>query len=74
MTALRCRDCKRPLKNPSPTGYGPDCARKRGLTPKPRRTRAIPRLKPATVPPAPDELPGQDALPLFYVQPTLESL
>ncbi|MCX4885913.1 hypothetical protein [Streptomyces sp. NBC_00847] len=75
MTAgLRCLDCKRLLKHPSPTGYGPECARKRGLGPKRNRSRAIPRLKPATVPAAPDELPGQEALPLFYFAPTLESL
>ena len=63
----RCRDCKRPLKNPSPTGYGPDCARKHGLTPtKPRRTRA-PQRRPAPVPPAPDTIPvipGQLEIPL----------
>lgn len=70
---LRCRDCKRPLKYPSPSGYGPDCARRRGLAPvKPRRTR--PTRRPASVPPAPDALPGQDALPLFFHQPSLDSL
>lgn len=76
MTVPRCRDCKRVLKNPSPTGYGPDCARKRGLaSPKQRRgTRAIPRLKPAPVPPAADELPGQTALDLVFHQPTLKRL
>jgi hypothetical protein len=70
----RCRDCKRPLKNWSPSGYGPGCARKRGLTPTKQRGTRAPRRRPAPVPPAPDELPGQDALPLFYIQPTLESL
>lgn len=73
MTQPRCRDCKRPLKHPTASGYGPDCARKRGLGPK-RRTRAVPRLKPATVPPAPDALPGQDELPLFHYQATLWSI
>ena len=72
----RCADCKRPLKQPSPTGYGPSCARKRGLIPPKRRTRLRParRPKPAPVPPAPDALPGQDALPLFYFEATLDSL
>lgn len=73
MTQLRCRDCKRPMKNPSPSGYGPGCARKHGLGPK-RRTPAVRRPKPATVPPAPDALPGQTALDLVFHQPTLESL
>ena len=74
---LRCLECKRPLKHPSPSGYGPDCARKHGLgPPKRRRTRlrSARRPKPAPVPPAPDALPGQDALPLFHFEPTLWSL
>ena len=75
MTGLECRGCHRRLKNPSPTGYGPTCARKRGLIPsKPRRTRSVPRPRPATVPPAPDALPGQTELQLFFHQPSLESL
>lgn len=72
MTAQVCRGCKRPLKRPTPTGYGPVCARRRGLTKHPRSLKLTSR--PATVPPAPDALPGQDALPLFFHQPTLESL
>lgn len=72
---LECRGCKRAMKHPTPSGYGPSCARKRGLAPrKPRRTRPARRPKPVSVPPAPDALPGQDAIPLFYLQPTLESL
>lgn len=70
----QCRGCKRRLKNPSPSGYGPVCERRLGLTPaKPRRSTPR-RAKPATVPPAHDELPGQDALPLFHHQATLWSL
>jgi hypothetical protein len=72
---MECRGCHRRLTNPSPTGYGPTCARKRGLTPtKPRRTRAVRATKPATVPPAPDAITGQTALELFHHQPSLESL
>ncbi|MGW2520494.1 hypothetical protein ACWC09_26465 [Streptomyces sp. NPDC001617] len=70
MTGLECRDCHRRLKNPSPTGYGPTCARKRGLT----TPRAVRRPKPATVPPAHDAIPGQTELELVYLQPTLDSL
>ena len=72
-----CRACKRPLRSEEARrlGYGRDCARKRGLTPpKPRRARAVPRPKPAPVPPAVDALPGQDAIPLFYFAPTLDSI
>lgn len=73
--ALECRGCHRALTRPSPTGYGPKCARKRGLTPaKTRRKTPARRPKPAKVPPAADALPGQDALALFYYQPTLESI
>ncbi|HEY3479009.1 MAG TPA: DUF6011 domain-containing protein, partial [Streptomyces sp.] len=71
-------DCHRELKDPEARaiGYGRDCARKRGLLPpkKPRRTRAVRRPKPATVPPAADVPPGQTALDLFYVPVTLDSL
>lgn len=75
MTVLECRGCHRRLKNPSPTGYGPTCARKLGLIPpKRRRTRAVRRPKPATVPPAADAIDGQTALDLFYVPVTLDSL
>lgn len=71
---MECRGCHRRLKNPSPTGYGPTCARKRGLTPKSRRKRAVRPAKPAIVPPAADAIPGQTALDLFHHQPSLESL
>lgn len=70
MTGLECRGCRRRLKNPSPTGYGPTCARKRGLT----TPRAVRRPKPAPVPPAHDAIPGQEALPLVYFEPTLDSI
>lgn len=72
-----CRDCGRPLRSEDARllGYGRDCARKRGLTPrKPRRTPAVRRPKPATVPPAADTIPGQDELPLFHHQATLWSI
>ena len=73
-----CRDCKRPLRSSESQllGYGPDCARKRGLTPPAARRTAGPRVRrlPAAVPPAPDTLPGQTELDLFYLQPTLDSL
>lgn len=73
----RCRFCPRRLTDPESQrrGYGETCGRQRGLLPpKPRRTRAVRRPKPATVPPAHDAIPGQDELPLFFHQPTLESL
>lgn len=74
-----CRDCHRPLKSEEARllGYGRDCARKRGLIPpKRRRTRLRParQPKPAPVPPAADALPGQDAIPLYYFEPTLDSV
>ncbi|MEU5322965.1 DUF6011 domain-containing protein [Streptomyces sp. NPDC021056] len=74
----KCKFCPRPLNNPESQrrGYGEVCGRRRGLIrPKPRRARpAVPRLKPATVPPAPDALPGQTELDLFHHQPTLDSI
>ena len=75
----RCRDCGTYLTNSESRsiGYGRDCARKRGLKPPKRRrssTRPARRPKPATVPPAPDALPGQTEIPLVFHQPTLESL
>lgn len=72
-----CRACKRPLRSEEARrlGYGRDCARKRGLLPpKQRRARAVPRPKPAFVPPAADALPGQEELPLYFHQPSLESI
>lgn len=74
----RCRDCKRPLRSQKARqlGYGRDCARKRGLTPpkRSRTSRPARRPRPAVVSPAPDALPGQEAIDLFYFAPTLESL
>lgn len=80
MTLWReCRACHRPLQSEASQrlGYGPECAEKHGLKPKKRRPAARPRvrrLKPAPVPPAPDALPGQTELSLFFHQPTLDSL
>lgn len=71
---LECRGCKRAMKNPTPSGYGPVCARKKGLTPRKPRLRPTPRPKPATVPPADNVIPGQTELALFHHQPTLDSL
>lgn len=76
MTTPRCRGCGRPLKHPSPSGYGPVCARKH-TPPAPRRHRTPTRRssgRPAPVKPAPDALPGQTELPLYFHQPSLESL
>ncbi len=77
MDRPRCAACNRPLKHPSPSGYGPECAEKHGLKPKRRRPAARPRvrrLKPAPAPPDPDALPGQTEMALFFHQPTLDSL
>lgn len=78
MTWAECRDCGRLLRSDEARkrGYGPVCWRKRNPA-APRRHRTPKRAsstRPATIRPAPDELPGQQALPLFYLQPTLESL
>lgn len=78
----RCRFCPRRLTDPESQrrGYGETCGRQRGLLPpkprppKGRRSPAVRRPKPATVPPAADALPGQTALELFHHQPSLESL
>ncbi|MEV5915758.1 DUF6011 domain-containing protein [Streptomyces chartreusis] len=75
----QCRFCPRRLTDPESQrrGYGEKCGRDRGLIPpKRRRTRIrpTPRPKPATVPPAPDVIPGQTEIPLTYLQVTLESL
>lgn len=74
-----CRSCHQPLTNAESQrlGYGEKCARDRGLLPpKRRRTHTTRRrsTRPAPVTPAPDALPGQDQLDLFYLQPTLDSL
>lgn len=69
--AGRCRVCGRPLPV-SRDGIGPVCARR--LTGPTRRRKAVRRPKPATVPPAPDAIPGQTELDLFHHQATLWSL
>lgn len=73
----RCRFCPRRLTDPESQrrGYGETCGRQRGLLPpKPRRAPAVRRPKPATVPNPPDVPPGQDAIPLFYFEATLDSI
>lgn len=54
----RCRECKRRLRRPSPSGFGPVCERR-------RNARTTPRPSPPAVPatPAP-HLSGQTQLPL----------
>lgn len=76
---LECRGCKRAMKHPTPSGYGPVCAQRRGLTPpKQRRPRTTPvrQLSLATVldQPPPEVIPGQTEIPLSFHQPTLESI
>lgn len=74
---LQCRFCPRPLTNPESQqrGFGETCGRRRGLIPpKARRTRVVPRLKPATLPNPPDVPPGQTALELYYFEATLDSI
>ena len=73
----RCRFCPRRLTSEESQlrGYGEKCGRDRGLIPpKRRRTSAVRRPKPATVPNPPDVPPGQDAIPLFYFEATLDSI
>lgn len=74
----RCRYCPRLLTSEESQrrGYGEKCGRDRGLIPPKRRARPRParRSKPAPVPPAADALPGQDAIPLYYFEPTLDSV
>ena len=78
---LECQGCHRPLKHPTPTGYGPVCAQRLGLTPaKPRRAarakaaRQMALMSRILDQPPPPVLPGQTAIELDYHQPTLESL
>lgn len=53
----RCAGCKRPLKRPSPTGYGPVCWRRKHRPParRPRPTAPAPTVEP---------IPGQTELDL----------
>jgi hypothetical protein len=72
-----CRFCPRRLTSQESQlrGFGEKCGRDRGLIPpKQRRRTRAPQSRPAPVPPAPDTIPGQTALELFYFAPTLESL
>jgi hypothetical protein len=67
---VECRGCRRELKDDASRarGYGPVCWRRRN---GPTRRRSI---RPAPVPHAPDALPGQTQLDLFFHQPTLDSI
>ncbi len=73
-----CRFCPRRLTSQESQlrGFGEKCGRDRGLIPPKQRrlARAMPRSRPAPVPPAPDTIPGQTEIPLVFHQPTLESL
>lgn len=60
--APRCGACKRRLKQPTPTGLGPVCNRRLNGTPP---TIPTPHTEPG---------PGQTALELRPMQPTLWSL
>ena len=78
---MECQGCHRPLKHPTPTGYGPVCAQRLGLTPsKPRRSarakaaRQMALMSRILDQPPPPVLPGQTEIPLDYHQPTLEAL
>lgn len=64
----RCA-CGRALTDPVSVarGYGPVCARRRGIRPTPRTRNARPgerRSDPVTGSPAPDVHPGQTATPI----------
>ena len=65
---LRCRECHRPLRRPSPSGLGPVCERRRNAQPLP-----VPAARVPTAGPVP-AIPGQVELPLRDHQPTLWSL
>ncbi|MFB7900277.1 hypothetical protein ACFC1B_28605 [Streptomyces xiamenensis] len=63
MTPARCRQCGRRLRRPARDGLGPVCRRRTTevlLVPVPDGT--------------PGHVPGQTALPLVPLQPTLWSL
>ncbi|KOU59917.1 hypothetical protein ADK57_32145 [Streptomyces sp. MMG1533] len=67
-TRLRCRECHRPLRRPSLSGYGPVCERRRNARPAP-----TPAARTPTAGPVP-QIDGQVELPLIPFQPTLHSL
>lgn len=52
---VKCAACKRPMKQPSPSGLGPVCERRLNGTPARIRTSHSPAAEPG---------PGQDELPL----------
>lgn len=60
--------CKRPLKYPSPSGFGPVCARRLGIDTSPPPAARTPTAGSVEL------HPGQTELPLQPFQPTLESL
>lgn len=64
---LRCAACGRRLVRPSPTGLGPVCARRLGVT-----NRKPTAIRPAEAPP--ERMDGQTELSLTDHQPTLWSL
>jgi hypothetical protein len=64
----RCQECHRPLRRPSPTGYGPVCERRRNARPV---AKPAARASPAGPVPL---VPGQTELPLQPMQPSLWSL
>lgn len=78
MTAVpRCEGCHRRLKQPSPSGYGPKCARKWAQS----SPTALAAPQGPGVPPnlsrrltAPTPCDGQAELPLTPMQPTLWSI
>lgn len=79
---MECQGCHRPLKHPTPTGYGPVCAQRLGLTPaKPRRAarakvrRQLELVSRTLDQPPPPVDPGQMEFDLTtFHQPTLEAL
>jgi len=64
----RCQECRRPLRRPSPTGFGPVCERRRNARPA---AKSAARASPAGPVPL---VPGQTELPLQPMQPSLWSL
>lgn len=64
----RCEECHRPLRRPSPSGYGPVCERRRNARPEPVPTTRTPTAGPVPL------VPGQVEIQLQPMQPTLWSL